>query len=422
MPAMPTAKSARTCAFAVPCPIVSPCPKSVSASAFLAARTLRHAHPLRSCATPRPVSPAFRPRCSAANPSDPGHPVPLESQIQPTETKSSLQHVRLLRRDWYLPGRLLLLLVPILWGGYTVSVKLLYDLPWALNANVFNFVRLALATVIVLPGLLKYLRTKEPAERVGTSASKKAAIVGGFEVGFWTFTVNVLQIIGLRCSTASRAAFLNQLNSIMVPFAAFACGMEKSVGFPVYLASVLSVIGVALFSLDDFASPFTWAGEGVLFLSAFAGTAFMLRSKQYASHPDAFVVVALKIVSQLFLSVFFIIPTVVRHFSRFPTFLSAVVGLFAGATPWLLFVNALLVIFNGVFISWLCTVFHMKGQEAVSASECVVIFASTPIWSAILALPLGERFGFRGLIGAGLIVLSTILASVDFKKKPKTQE
>lgn len=227
-------------------------------------------------------------------------------------------------------------------------------------------------------------------------------------------------MLGLQHSSASIAAFLCQLNSVFVPFAAFFCGMENRIGLQVYVASVLSVVGVALFSLDDFAMPFSFQGEGLLVMSAFAATAFILRSKTHASHSDFNAVLAAKILVQFGIALVYAMPSTFDFVSQ-----QIVNGngggfgmLFDNATPMLMLINLLVVIYNGFGVSWLSTVFQLKGQSSVSATEACVTFSSSPIWSAVMALPLGERFGTHGMIGAGMIVLATLLASV--KSAPKT--
>lgn len=344
-----------------------------------------------------------------------------ETEPAATNNNNHLQHMRVFNRDWYISGRTMLFLTPILWSGYGVSIKYMYSLPWSLSTPVFNLLRLGLASLIVLPGFIQYL--KEDPKRI-----KSSAVVGGLEIGTWTFLVNILQMLGLQHSSASIAAFLCQLNSVFVPFAAFFCGMENSIGLLVYVASVLSVVGVALFSLDDFAMPFSFQGEGVLVMSAFAATAFILRSKTHSSHSDFNAVLAAKILVQFVIASVYAIPTlfdfvstqVVAHggggVDAIP---HAFASLFDHATPMLMLINLLVVIYNGVGVSWLSTVFQLKGQSSVSATEACVTFSSSPIWSAVMALPLGERFGTHGMVGAGMIVLATLLASIKSPPRPE---
>lgn len=327
------------------------------------------------------------------------------------------QPIRLFNRIFYISGRAMLIATPFIWGGYTVSIKLLYLLPWSLNAAVFNALRLAMASLLVLPGLVRYLRNRR-----GPSGQKSSAIGAGVEIGFWTFVVNTLQIFGLRYTTASRGAFLNQLSTVIVPFAAALCGMESSISFPILMASFLSVAGVAFLSLDDVKTPFTLLGDGVLLASAFAGAIFVLRCKRHADHPDGDAVVAMKIVSQFFFSLIYILPMIARSLfsaSAGKTILAA----FQGATPMLIFANLALMVYNGVIVSWLSTVLQLRGQKLVSASEAVIIFTSTPLWSAALAIPLGERFGLNGIIGAVLLIFGALIASGKRRQRaPKKLE
>lgn len=339
----------------------------------------------------------------------------IDDEVKETTKKQPLgpndpQAIRAFGRDWYMSGRAMLLLTPIIWSGYGVSFKYMDSLPWSLSLGSFNVLRLGIAALIVLPGLTSYLRS-------GGDKWRSAAVAGGLELGLWTFTVNLLQMLGLQHSSASIAAFLCQLNSIFVPFAAFSFGIESVIPPQVYIASLLSVAGVALVSLDDVSGHFSLQGEGVLLLSAIAATTFIIRSKTHASHTDFDAVLAVKIVTQFIIALLYFTPATIDFISAHHGLTaSSLTGLFSHATPALLAINALVVAFNGVGVSWLSTFLQLKGQAAVPATEACVAFSSTPIWSALMAVPLGERFGERGVAGAALIVVATLLASIKAEK------
>lgn len=301
--------------------------------------------------------------------------------------------------------------VPILWASYSVCIKALYQMPWSLSPALFNIIRLGLASFLVMPSLFKFLRQNR-------SEAKRAILSAGVELGFWTVIVNIMQMIGLRFTTASRGAFLHQMCTVIVPFAAVASGLEPSLSVPVYVASFVSVLGVALLSLDDVTRPFTMMGDGVLLASAFAAALYILRSKVHSSLPDSKALTAVKVIAHFFFAVlYFIALCVPRMLKASP--LAAARSMFVGATPGLLAINAVLILYNAVLVSWASTVLQLRGQKLVSASEAVVIFTSTPLWSAAMAIPLGERFGTRGMAGALLILIATFLAGQRKSEKPQ---
>lgn len=280
-----------------------------------------------------------------------------------------------------IPGSLLLLLVPILWASYSIVIKWLYRLPWALNPSLFNFLRLIVCSAMVTPTLLK-----------GVS---RPAVTAGVQLGFLTVLVNILQIVGLRYTTASRAAFLSQLSTVLVPLLALSIGLERSPSAGVIVSAPLSVLGVALLTLDGAAPSFL--GDSIMTGVAFVAAVYILRSKTFSSLPSNALVATKTVFQTLFAGVFLLATGVKQSF--------------VGATPLWLAVNAGLVVWTGFVVGFFATWLQMKGQTAVTASEAAVIFATNPLWSAFMAISLGERFGPKGFAGASLILAATALAS-----------
>lgn len=263
-----------------------------------------------------------------------------------------------------------------------------------------------MASLTTLPALFHHLQSARSHQT--RKLPVRTALVAGFELGMWTFFVNVLQIVGLKHTTAARGAFLSQMSTIIVPIAAFLCGMEARIPRAVLLACVVSVFGVALLTLDNVSSTFSWLGDGMMLLVAFMATVYILRSKQHSSKAHAGPLVPAKVIGQTFFALLYfslsllMMPGSVRGVGA--------VTWFTGATPILVAANVMLVLWAGVCICWLSTVLQMRGQSLVSASEAVIIFTSTPLWAALMAWPLGERFGPRGIIGAALILGATAVA------------
>lgn len=369
----------------------------------------------------RPVSRPVHLRCSAVGgakrsaptpDADADHeaPLPLSELVTQGDGNTALstaQPITLFNRTVLVSGRMLLMLVPIMWASYAVSIKLMYLLPWSMNPILFNATRLGVASLLLLPMLVRHYRS------VPFSLD---TVLAGSELGFWTCVVNLMQIFGLRFTSASRGTFLSQLCTIIVPFLSVALGVESGISPNIYAASITSVGGVALLCFDDVTTPFTLKGDGLLLASAFAAAMYVIRSKCHASHPNCDVVIALKVATQFLFSVVFFIG-MYGHRLMTSSLREVVTRSFVGATPFLLFVHLLLIMFNGIIVGWYGTVLQLKGQKLVSASEAVVIFTTTPLWSAALAIPLGERFGFRGIMGACLIMFSTLLASRNSGKK-----
>lgn len=310
---------------------------------------------------------------------------------------------RVLGRSVPVPGHILLLIVPFLWGSYSVCIKFLSHLPWSLNPIFFNVLRLTTGALCVLPTLYDFLFRRR-------QKLSSPVLVAGFELGFWTLLTNILQISGLKYINASRSAFLTQLCTVIVPFVSFASGLESHIPRRIWAACFISVFGVGLLSLDGTSSAFSINGDLFLLASAFASAIYVIRAKQHSGLGNAPVLTAAKVFGQLVFSLIHISVVFGRktQFSALPTMVSAA---FVGSTPWLLALHVLLVLYNGILLCWAATALQLRGQKMVSASEAVVIFSTTPLWATALAIPLGERFGLRGIIGACLIMFATLMTT-----------
>lgn len=308
-----------------------------------------------------------------------------------------------LGKKFTLSGRVMLMLVPFMWGSFTTLTKWLYQMPWALNPILFNSLRLIVGLVFFVPTLVKELRDA----RSGARTDGKEILVAGAELGLWTFLANVLQLYALRYTTASRASFISQLATIIVPVAAFAVGLEQRLRWQVCVASLMALCGVGLLTLDSVGGGATLAGDGLMVVSAFVAAAYILRSRLFSTQVRTGPLVAIKILFQTLMAISFSVFISARAGTLR---LSALAATFSGATPLWITVNFALVLWGGMFVSAASTWLQVRGQSVVPPSQTVVIFSLTPLWACALAIPLGEMFGTRGVLGALAIVASTLLA------------
>jgi len=72
-------------------------------------------------------------------------------------------------------------------------------------------------------------------------------------------------------------------------------------------------------------------------------------------------------------------------------------------------------------LSILCTavgyIVQADAQQYTSATHAGLIFSLEPVFSAVLGYAfLGELLSLKGYIGAGILLVSVLIAEVDFKK------
>lgn len=161
-------------------------------------------------------------------------------------------------------GRILLLCVAVLWGSYSPALKIAFSGAQAPDPATLTFLKnmisaAALHFLAALPFIKKASavgagsghsggKSTKPAARAGAAGKAKpgrglagpglasllnwtasSPLLAGLELGLWTFCGGALQAVGIGLTTASRAGFLIQTISVMVPLIA-ALGGESVTG------------------------------------------------------------------------------------------------------------------------------------------------------------------------------------------------
>lgn len=82
-----------------------------------------------------------------------------------------------------------------------------------------------------------------------------------------------------------------------------------------------------------------------------------------------------------------------------------------------------LLILLAVFSTYLAYLLYYTGLRTVEASRAVLVASVEPAFAALLAaLVFGERFGPAGLVGAGVVLLAAVLASLSARSTPAHPE
>ena len=125
--------------------------------------------------------------------------------------------------------------VTLIWGGGFVASDLALDslLPFQIMAVRFGLATLFMG-VISLPAL---------------KSISKDELKAGSLMGISLFLGFAFQTVGLQYTTPSKSAFLTALYVVIVPFIAFVF-LRKRVGRKGIIGAILSILGVALLSLN----------------------------------------------------------------------------------------------------------------------------------------------------------------------------
>lgn len=306
--------------------------------------------------------------------------------------------------------------VPALCSTFVVCAKALFLVPRAISPGAFNALRLLIAAAIQLPVLMVCLKLPQ----------KRAFLTAGAELGLLNFLTNFLQIVGLKFTQASRAAFVNQTQVVLVPVIAAVAGLE-ALSTQIVLSAVLALLGVSILTLGGGLSTLSssFIGDILELLSAVFSSVYILRVGHHVRNLSTNIAgfMAAKASVQAFLSVLWVLSAQIRKVvlscrqSAVPSstvVASVAMGTtsLAAWTPRLVAINAAVVLWCGIMVAWFAAWLHYHGQTAVSASETTIIFSTQPVWASLLAtVLLSETFGPVTMLGGALIIVGSVLSS-----------
>lgn len=288
----------------------------------------------------------------------------------------------------------------------------------------FNSERLLLSTLVYVPVLLPEIRTFFQRRADAENNTQKSInhdgrfdfFPAGFELGIYVFLANIAQVLGLEQTSASRAAFLVQLQTVFVPVLGTVLGVDN-ITFTNGLSSLIAVAGVFLLSADKpRGTVSSLTGDALEVVSAIFFTAYIVRLGAFCNKVAPTKLVATKIATQAIFSILWAVSAeslmAIRHVPH--TVISD--GASVVAAPWTLpavAVGVAVILWTGLFPSAISGWAQTKGQQGVKPSEAVLIYATQPLWSTgLAAVLLGESFGVKGFFGGSLIVLSSLLPSL----------
>lgn len=248
-------------------------------------------------------------------------------------------------------------------------------------------------------------------ERDATDAVDAVSVRAGGELGLLKFCGTTANLYGLSLTSAAHGAFLIQLTTLIVPLAQGLQGVP--IPRRVWAAIGLAVAGVGLFTQDPGAVPTAASAQGdaLCVLAAIFYAAYDLRLYHWGKRVTPLRLITNKIGAQACLSLLAL---------SFATSASPVFGgaaadaaaYAAAVTPdeaWLL---ALAVLWCGVVVNAIASFLQVGGQQAIGPARAQVLYASQPLWAALLAVSLlGETVGPEGVLGGAAFLLAVFLAA-----------
>eukprot|EP00904_Undaria_pinnatifida_P007480 jgi/Undpi1/3862/HiC_scaffold_16.g07230.m1 len=338
-------------------------------------------------------------------------------------------------------GLLVLSTVPLVWGTYGPSVKYLYQMGESTPGLVFNFACYAVSvlTLAAVAGINNARKREGDTAPKRPAGSDGYATRAGLELGGWLFLGGTVQVWGLELTSASRAAFLVQLTTVIVPVLEAVLRRQK-LKPQVWLACAMATLGVALVSLGGVIPPGVdaikfvagsfsaarlapsgiWAGimsgnfrgDLLVALSAVFYSLHVVRLGVHVSKVDTLSLARAKALAELGFSALSVLiaAAIGGQADNFGRFASAL-----ASKPDLLLVFAAVVVWNGALTSAYAMWAQTRGQASVAPSEANLVYSLQPLWSTLFAVVILKE-SFRGVeaAGAALVLLSLFLATTQY--------
>lgn len=275
-----------------------------------------------------------------------------------------------------------LILVTVIWGGGFVASDLALE-----SMRPFQIMTVRFLLASVLMGLISIPSLKN---------IEKGELRAGILMGIALFAGFSLQIVGLQYTTPSKNAFLTALNVVIVPFIAFLV-LKKKVGAKGILGAVLSVIGVALLSLNRNLT--LGLGDGLTLLCA-VGFAFQIFfTSEFVKQYRASVLNCLQMVTAFVLSLASL-------------FVSGQTNFQVTSSGWLS------VIYLGVVSTTICYLLQTASQKYVDETKAAIILSMESVFGTLFSIVLlHEVITLRMVAGCVIILTAVIISNLSETEK-----
>ena len=276
-----------------------------------------------------------------------------------------------------------LILVTVIWGGGFVASDMALG---SMKPFQIMMVRFLLASVLM--GMISMGQHKKE----GKLEKRAGAIKAGILMGIALFAGFALQIIGLQYTTHSKNAFLTALNVVIVPFIGFII-LKKKVGMKGIIGAIMSVIGVALLSLNGNLT--LSLGDGLTLLCA-VGFAFQIFfTGEFVKKYPASVLNMVQMITAFVLSAVSLVIFGENDFQ-------------VTTQGWLS------VLYLGVISTTVCYLLQTACQKYVDETKAAIVLSMESVFGTIFSIIiLHEVITLRMVIGCAIILAAVIISNLS---------
>lgn len=275
---------------------------------------------------------------------------------------------------------LAMLLVTLFWGSSYLFMQMgLTDLA------TFNLIGIRFGIAFVLAALFFHKRILRPSRKTVWHALILGAILFGV---FATVTA------GVKTTSASQAGFLVSLTVIFVPLLSIL--LKNRPENRVFFGAALAVVGIGMLTLTEHLQ--ISRGDLLCIAAALCYATHIIVTGKLAPQSDA---IQLGVYQLGFAALFGLLFSFAIETPRLPH----------SPKAWL----AVLVL--SILCSAIGFVVQTMAQQYTSPTHTGLIFSLEPVFAAVFAFLLtGETLSVRGYIGAALVLVSVLIAEIDFKQ------
>ncbi|RQO81632.1 DMT family transporter [Acidovorax sp. FJL06] len=280
-------------------------------------------------------------------------------------------------------GLLALLAVTVVWGTTFPAMKLLST---QLDALQIIWLRFVIALAVLAPlwwGMRRHER------------------LWGCALGVLLFLAFWLQIEGLARTSSNRNAFVTGLNVLVVPLIAMAA-MGRRYGWRLWAACGMALLGMTLMFHEN--EPWN-LGDTLTLASTVFYALYILALEESARRTAARPLRATRMAA-----------------AQATVMAAASTALLLGQDGGLGWLHAtahlpadawVALLYLGLLASVVVVTLQAWGQQRVDAMRSAIVFGLEPVFAALTAWALlGERLGWAGLAGAGLIVAALVFSQI----------
>ncbi len=280
----------------------------------------------------------------------------------------------------------MLLMITIFWGASYILTKIGLETLEAFNLIALRFIIAFGISAIVF---------KKQVFKTDVRTIKYALILS-----IILFGVFISMTFGLKYTSASNAGFLISLSVVLIPVISFIF-LKQKIDKKVIGGVCLALIGIALLTLNTELR--LSSGDILCILCALLFATHIVVTSIFTQKVDS---IALGVLQLGFVGIFSVVFSMLIETVKLPS----------NTTSWFVVLS----------LSILCTavgyIVQTTAQQYTSATHTGLILSLEPVFSAVFAYVfLGEILTKKGYVGAVILLLSVLIAELDFKKKSQPQ-